>query len=58
MHRSKIFIMLIILAGLAVTGFECASTELTSAKVYIQQKNYSKAIESLQKEVAKNPLSD
>ena len=58
MHRSKIFITLIILAGLAVTGFECASTELTSAKVYIQQKNYPKAIESLQKEVAKNPLSD
>jgi tetratricopeptide (TPR) repeat protein len=58
MHRSKIFITLIILAGLAVTGFQCASTELTSAKVYIQQKNYPKAIEELKREVEKNPKSD
>lgn len=58
MHHSKLFITLILLAGLAVTGFECASTELTSAKLYIQQKNYTKALESLQREVEKNPQSD
>jgi len=40
------------------TAFQCSSTELTSAKLYIQQKNYTKAIESLQKEVTKNPKSD
>ncbi len=40
------------------TAFQCSSTELTSAKLYIQQKNYTKAIESLKKEVAKNPKSD
>ena len=58
MHHSKLFITLILLAGLAVTGFECASTELTSAKLYIQQKNYTRAMESLQREVEKNPQSD
>ena len=58
MHRSKLFMVLILLAGLAITGFECSSTELTSAKLYIQQKNYNKALESLNKEVEKNPKSD
>ncbi len=58
MHRSKLFMVFILLAGLAVTGFECSSTELTSAKLYIQQKNYDKALESLKKEVEKNPKSD
>ncbi len=57
MHRSKILLVLLLLAGLAVTGFECASTEITSAKLYIQQKNYTKALESLQREVNKNPKS-
>lgn len=47
-----------VLAFIAFTGFECASTDLTSAKLYIQQKNYDKAIEALQKEVAKNPKSE
>jgi tetratricopeptide (TPR) repeat protein len=31
---------------------------MTSARVYIQNKNYDKAIEALNKEVAKNPKSD
>lgn len=39
-------------------GFQCASTEITSAKLYIQQKNYDKALEVLKKEVQKNPKSD
>jgi len=39
-------------------GYQCGSTEITSAKLYIQQKNYDKAIEVLQKEITKNPKSD
>lgn len=58
MQPSKILIALILLIGLAVSGFQCSSTELTSAKLYIQQKNYDKALESLLKEVEKNPSSD
>ncbi len=39
-------------------AFQCSSTEMTSAKLYIQQKNYAKAKESLEKEITKNPQSD
>lgn len=41
-----------------LVAFQCSSTELTSAKLYIQQKNLEKAKESLQKEVEKNSSSD
>lgn len=58
MHRSKILMAAVLLVGIIFTGFQCASTELTSAKLYIQQKNYDKALEALKKEVAKNPKSD
>ncbi len=58
MYRSKLFTIAILFLGLAITGFQCASTELTSAKLYIQQKNYDLALASLKKEVAKNPKSD
>jgi len=58
MYRSKLLLAVILLIGFAITGFECASTEITSAKLYIQQKNYPKALEALQKEVEKNPKSD
>jgi tetratricopeptide (TPR) repeat protein len=58
MHKYKILLVALFLVGMAVTGFECSSTEITSAKLYIQQKNYDKALEALKKEVAKNPKSD
>lgn len=51
-------IILLFSIVLGFTAFQCSSTELTSAKLYIQQENYEKAIESLQKEVEKNPQSD
>jgi tetratricopeptide (TPR) repeat protein len=58
MQQSKILIVLFLFIGLAISGFQCSSTELTSAKLYLQQKNYDKALESLLKEVEKNPSSD
>lgn len=39
-------------------AFQCSSAELTGAKLYINQKQYDKAKESLLKEVQKNPASD
>ncbi|HKB86832.1 MAG TPA: tetratricopeptide repeat protein [Ignavibacteriaceae bacterium] len=58
MQKSKLYtLVFILIAGMAFVGFDCSSTEMTSAKLYIQQKNYDKALESLQKEVAKNPQS-
>jgi tetratricopeptide (TPR) repeat protein len=58
MLKPKYFIALILLGGLFFSGFQCSSTEMTSAKLYMQQKNYDKALEALRKEVDKNPKSD
>ncbi len=58
MQIKNYFPVLIFFIGLVFSGYQCASTELTSARLYIQQKNWDKAIESLQKEVQKNPQSD
>ncbi len=41
----------------AFSAFQCASTELTSAKLYIKQEQYDKAKEALEKEIAKNAQS-
>jgi tetratricopeptide (TPR) repeat protein len=43
---------------LGFTAFDCSSAELTGAKLYINQKQYDKAKEALQKDVEKNPASD
>ena len=51
-------ILLVLSMVFGLVAFQCSSTEITSAKLYIQQKNYPKAIEALQKEVSKNPKSD
>jgi tetratricopeptide (TPR) repeat protein len=39
---------------LSSTGFQCGSAETTSAKLYLAQKQYQKAEESLVKQLAKN----
>ncbi len=55
----KAFIYLSILGMvLGIMAFQCASAELTGAKLYINQKQYEKAKETLLKEVQKNPNSD
>ncbi|MEI7811379.1 MAG: tetratricopeptide repeat protein [Ignavibacteria bacterium] len=58
MNRIIIFSMSAVLIFFSMTAFQCSSTELTSAKLYIQQKNYTKAKEALQKEIQKNTKSD
>ncbi|MBA4250854.1 MAG: hypothetical protein C0425_00820 [Chlorobiaceae bacterium] len=56
----KVYFLPIVLVAmyLTFTGYQCASTELTSAKLYIQQKNLVKAEEVLLKEITNNPRSD
>jgi len=55
----KVLICLSLLSMVfGITAFECASAELTGAKLYINQKQFEKAKESLKKEVEKNPASD
>lgn len=58
MKSQRLFVAIFLVLGVMFMGSQCGSTEITSAKLYIQQKNYPKAIESLQKEIAKNPKSD
>ncbi len=56
MKFSTIAVILALAAcGMLLTGFQCGSAELTSAKLYIQNKDYVSAERSLQKEVEKNP---
>lgn len=58
MQKSKILLVVALFIGMIFSGFQCSSTELTSARLYIQQKNFSKAIEVLKQDVGKNPKSD
>ncbi len=58
MQHSKILIVITFLIGMVLSGYQCSSTELTSARLYIEQKNFDKALEMLQKDIEKNPKSD
>jgi tetratricopeptide (TPR) repeat protein len=58
MKRLAVFTLSAVLLVLSFSAFQCSSTELTSAKLYIQQKNYTKAKDALKKEIEKNPKSD
>ena len=54
----RFFVIVSLLAMVfGFAAFQCASTEITSARLYLQQKNYDKAIETLEQEVQKNPQS-
>jgi tetratricopeptide (TPR) repeat protein len=55
--RKYVSILALLAMVLGIAAFQCSSTELTSARLYIQQKNYQKAIEVLQQEISKNPNS-
>jgi tetratricopeptide (TPR) repeat protein len=46
------------IAYLAVTGFQCGSAEMTTARLAIQQKQFDKAEESLVRSLAKNPQDE
>ncbi|MCK9407651.1 MAG: tetratricopeptide repeat protein [Bacteriovoracaceae bacterium] len=45
-------------ASLAFMGFQCSSAEMTSAKLYINRKEFKNAEAQLVKEVAKNPKNE
>lgn len=59
MKRFIIYGMLVISAvSLALMGFQCSSAEMTSAKLYINRKEFTNAEVQLLKEVAKNPKNE
>ena len=57
MKNSKLLVIAFLMLSMIFVGYQCGSTEVTSAKLYMQQKNWDKAIEVLQKEITKNPKS-
>ena len=57
-HISPLIAAFVAAIFLSSTGFQCSSAESTSAKLYINQKQYDKAEEALMKEVAKNPADE
>lgn len=56
-YYSLLVVIVFILVGFAVTGFQCGSADVTSAKLYIQHEEWDKAEASLTKEVTKNPAN-
>ncbi len=46
-----------LIISLAVMGFQCASAEMTSAKMSMQRSNWADAERHLEQEVAKNPTN-
>ena len=57
-HSSTLLIGLALVAYFSLTGFQCGSAEVTSAKLYMQQQQWAKAEESLQREIAKDPNNE
>ncbi len=51
-------VLLLAFVFFATTGFQCGSAELTSAKLYMAQKQWEKAEASLQKELVKNDKNE
>ena len=52
---SPILVALFATIYFSLTGFQCGSAESTSAKLYMQQHQYDKAEDALEKQVAKYP---
>ena len=51
----KVWLFVLAFSSLMFQAYQCGSTEMTSAKLYISQKNYDAAIKNLESEVQKNP---
>ena len=51
----KYLIIAGILASMIFQSFQCASPEFTGAKLAYNQKDYKKAADGYEKEIAKNP---
>jgi tetratricopeptide (TPR) repeat protein len=58
MKRIIISVIAVFAVTMSILWYGCTSSSLTSAKLYIQQKNYDKALIELKKEIEANPNSD
>lgn len=55
MKKIALTIMMLIIGAVAFQGFQCASRNMTTAKVAFNNRDYDKAIEFLNMELAQNP---
>lgn len=58
MKRVLISVVVLLISALIIQGFQCASKEMTTAKMKYEQKDYDAAIENLEIELAKNPTNE
>lgn len=56
--RRLVLTSLLLVMVFSFAAFQCSSTDLVSAKLYIKQGHYEKAKEALMKDIEKNPKSD
>src|SRR5437879_6313812 len=57
MKRYTFAALVFFLLGCLLCGFQCGSSDMTSAKLYIQHTDWDKAEAALQREVTKNPAN-
>lgn len=55
MKKIALTIMMLIIGAVAFQGFQCASRNMTTAKVAFNNRDFDKAIEFLNMELAQNP---
>lgn len=55
MKRLLLSIVFLLTGAVLMQSFQCSSREMTTGKVAVNNKDYPKAIESFEKEVARNP---
>jgi len=59
MRTQLLFTSLLVAAAVVCSvGFQCGSTEMTSARLYIQRSDWDNAIRNLETELAKNPNNE
>lgn len=58
MKKTIVTLLLLIIGSFAFQGFQCASTEMTTAKMKFQQKDFAAAEENVKKELKKNPKNE
>lgn len=56
--RTFNYLFIALLIGILVQGFQCASPDMTTAKIAIKNKDFAKAKLYLEKELSKNPSNE
>ncbi len=58
MKRTILLLLVVIISAILMQGFQCATKEITTAKVAMQSNDYPKAKQQLEQALIKNPKND